>query len=194
MLDRRGLVVGDAFRLPSRDFNYYRDIFLLPPFLLFAAAGIFKPLNHQWVVGSESIGIALCALLFARERLVLFLGGVGFCAVRFVIAIVLTGDWRGCVGLLVSGVLLLVLGRFARTANRAMAGQKGPLPNLSWAWLLSCSPSEHSPSSTISVWQTFKKLLNEALDQLGRVAIPCRCQNLTNVLAVRSRHDQKSRL
>ena len=126
----RRIIVGDAFRLPSRDINYYRDIFLISLFLLFAAAGVFKLLNHQWVVGSEFIGIALCALLFARERLLLVFGAVGFCAVRFSIVIMLTQDWRGYVGLLVSGILLLVLGRFAKNYKPSYGWPEGSLAEL----------------------------------------------------------------
>jgi hypothetical protein len=33
-------IVGNAFRLPSGNRNYYRDLFLLCPFLLFAIAGL----------------------------------------------------------------------------------------------------------------------------------------------------------
>jgi hypothetical protein len=40
MPDWKRLIVGDAFQLSSRDFNYYRDLFLLWPFLLFTIAGL----------------------------------------------------------------------------------------------------------------------------------------------------------
>jgi hypothetical protein len=88
-------------------------IFALP-FPSFAVGGIFKLLSQQWVVGAECIGIALGALLMSRGRLVLFLGAVGFCAVRFLIAIALTHDWRAYVGLLISGILLVMFRRFAK--------------------------------------------------------------------------------
>jgi hypothetical protein len=47
-------------------------------------------------VGSESIGIAFCALLLARERLLLVFGAVGFCALRFGIVIPDSGLARVC--------------------------------------------------------------------------------------------------
>jgi hypothetical protein len=144
------IVVGDAFRLPSRNINYYRDLFLLCPFMIFAVAGVFKLVSHQWVVGAESSGIALGALLLARERLFLFLGAVGFCAVRFLFVIALTQDWRGYVGLLVSGLVLLVFGRFAKSYKPSYGWPEGPSPSLSWVCLLSCSLSERSCSSTTS--------------------------------------------
>jgi hypothetical protein len=87
-------------------------------------------ISHQWVVGSESIAIALCALLFARERLLLVFGAVGFCAVRFSIAIALTQDWRGYVGLLVSGTLLLVFGRFAKNYKPSYGWPEGSIAEL----------------------------------------------------------------
>jgi hypothetical protein len=130
MPDGRKIIVGDAFRLPLRDINYWRDIFLLIPFLLFAVTGIFKLLNHQWVVGSESIGIAFCALLFARERFLLVLGAVGFCALRFVIVIALTQDWRGYVGLLVAIVLLLLFGRFTKSYKPSYGWPEGSIAEL----------------------------------------------------------------
>jgi hypothetical protein len=128
--DWRKIVVGDAFRLPSRDVNYYRDLFLLCPFLLFAVAGIFKLLDHQWRVGSESISIAFCALLLARERLLLVFGAVGFCALRFGIVIARTQDWRGYVGLLVAVTLLLIFGRFAKSYKPSYGWPEGSIAEL----------------------------------------------------------------
>jgi hypothetical protein len=55
------IVVGDAFRLPSQNINYYRDLVLAWPFLLFAVVGIFKLLGHQWVLGVECTALALGA-------------------------------------------------------------------------------------------------------------------------------------
>jgi hypothetical protein len=40
------LIVGDAFASPSRNLNFYRDIFLTIPFLLFtlsAVGSLFAP-------------------------------------------------------------------------------------------------------------------------------------------------------
>jgi hypothetical protein len=130
MPDWKRIVVGDAFRLPSRNINYYRDLFLLCPFLIFAVAGVFKLVGHQWVVGAECVGLALGALLLARERFILFLGAVGFCAVRFVIAIAQTHDWRGYVGLLVSGFVLLVSGRLARSYKPSYGWPEGSIAEL----------------------------------------------------------------
>ena len=130
MPDWKKIVVGDAFRLPSRSVNYYRDVFLLCPFLIFAVAGVFKLINRQWVIGAECVGIASLALLLARERLPLFLGAVGFCAVRFLIAIVLTQDWRGYVGLMTTGVLLFAFGRYAKNYKPSYGWPEGSIVEL----------------------------------------------------------------
>jgi len=125
--DWKKIVVGDAFRLPSRNVNYYRDLFLLFPFLIFAVAGAFKLLDYRWVLGAECIGLALCALLFARERLFLFLGALVFCAVRFLVVIALIHDWRGFVGLLFAGILLLVFGRMAKNHKPSYGWPEGSI-------------------------------------------------------------------
>ena len=130
MPDWKRIVVGDAFRLPSRNINYYRDLFLLSPFLLFAVVGVFKLLDHQWIRGAECAGLALGALLLARERLLLFLGALGFCAVRFLVVVAPTRDWRGFVGLLATGILLLVFGRVARNYKPTYVWPDGSIVEL----------------------------------------------------------------
>ena len=130
MPDWKRIVAGDAFRLPSRNINYYRDLFLLCPFLVFAVGGVFKLLSQQWLVGVECIGIALGALLLSRERLILFLGAVGFCAVRFLIAIALTHDWRAYVGSLISVMLLVVFVRFAKKYKPSHGWPEGSIVEL----------------------------------------------------------------
>ena len=130
MPDWKRMVVGDVFRLPSRNVNYYRDLFLLFPFLIFAAAGVFKLLDHRWALGGECIGLALGALLLARERLFLLLGALGFCAVRFLVVIALTHDWRGFVGLLIACILLLVFGRMAKNHKPSYGWPEGSIVEL----------------------------------------------------------------
>jgi hypothetical protein len=48
-----------------------------------------------------------------------------FCAVRFLVVIVLIHDWRGFVGLLVAGVLLLVFGRMAKNHKPSYGWPEG---------------------------------------------------------------------
>jgi hypothetical protein len=92
--------------------------------------GVFKLLTQQWVVGAECIGIASGALLLSRERLLLFLGAGGFCAVRFLIAIALTHDWRAYVGLLISCILLVVFGRLAKNYKPRYRWPEGSIVEL----------------------------------------------------------------
>lgn len=111
------VIVGDAFRLPSRNLNYYRDLFLLWPFLLFAIAGLlhtFAANRHEKVVGMKCLGLAFLAVVLARERLLLIFGAFGFCAVRFLFAALLTQDKRALVGLLATSIPLLLFVRFKR--------------------------------------------------------------------------------
>jgi hypothetical protein len=117
MSDWKKVVVGDAFRLPSRNLNYYRDLFLLWPFLLFAIVGlinVFASDHHHKILGIKCLGLAVAAIVLARERLILIAGALGFCAVRFIIAVALTHDWRAVVGLLATGIPFLLFLRFVR--------------------------------------------------------------------------------
>ena len=117
MPDWKKVVVGDAFRLPSRNLNYYRDVFLLWPFLLFAIVGlinVFATDHHDRILGMKCLGVAVATIVLARERLVLIGGALGFCAVRLVIALALTHDWRAVVGLLATGIPFLLFLRFVR--------------------------------------------------------------------------------
>jgi len=117
MPDWKKVVVGDAFRLPSRNLNYYRDVFLLWPFLLFAMVGlidVFASDHDHRIVGMKCFGLAVAAIVLARERLFLIVGALGFCAVRFMFALALSHDWRAVVGLFATGIPVLLSLRFMR--------------------------------------------------------------------------------
>jgi len=60
MANWKQMIVGDAFRSPLHDFNYYRDTFLIWPFLLFTIAGLVSNLAATWVGARHS-------LIFCRE-------------------------------------------------------------------------------------------------------------------------------
>jgi hypothetical protein len=109
------IVVGDAFRLPSRNFNYYRDLFLLCPFVVFSIAGIIHasaPDHPHRILGMKCLVLAALALALARERRILLMGALGFCAARFLFALVMTQGWKALVGLLVTGIPLVLSVRF----------------------------------------------------------------------------------
>ena len=89
------MVVGDAFQLSSRDFNYHRDLFLLWPFLLFTIAGLVNlfGVGHDHRIGIKFVALSLVTILLARERFILIGGALGFCAVQSGISFVLKHDW-----------------------------------------------------------------------------------------------------
>jgi hypothetical protein len=78
------VIVGDAFRVPSRDLNFYRDSFLIWPFLLFTIAGLANLFSrgHDHRLGFVFAGLSLLSILLARERLILIGGALGFCTAQ----------------------------------------------------------------------------------------------------------------
>ncbi len=125
--DWKRIVVGDAFRLPSRDPNYYRDLFLLWPFILFTIAG----LANMFGAGSDHRLALKCAilsfitLLLARERLVLIGGALGFYAVGSGISFVLKHDPIALAVSMVAGVLCLLLIRAFKSYKMSYEMPKG---------------------------------------------------------------------
>jgi hypothetical protein len=110
--DWKRVIVGDAFQLPSRDFNYYRDLFLLWPFLLFTIAGLvgFFGVGHDHRAAAKFIAVAIVTILLARERLILIGAALGFCAVQSGISFFLKHDWIAlAVSIAASTVCLLLL-------------------------------------------------------------------------------------
>jgi hypothetical protein len=109
------IIVGDAFKLPSRQVNYYRDQFLVWPILLFsiiAIVAVVEPKTPaQRAYGFKLAACAAIAILLAKERLILIAAGAGFVALRLAVALVITQDWRAYLaGLLISlGIVSAVL-------------------------------------------------------------------------------------
>jgi hypothetical protein len=116
MPDWNRIIVGDAFKASSRDINYYRDLALLWPFLLFSLVAIshlYAPGSPaQRIYGFKSAVCAIAAILLAKERLILFMGGLLYVAVQLTWALRSAHnwtDWRVPLGLLVSGGLVVVI-------------------------------------------------------------------------------------
>jgi hypothetical protein len=115
MPDWNRIVIGDAFKPPSRNFDYYRDMFLMWPILAFSVAAItqiISPASPEYrIYGFKLAACAVVALLLAKERLLLIAGGDGFVALRLAVALAFTQDWATyLVGFLVSaGVFLAIL-------------------------------------------------------------------------------------
>src|SRR4030088_56381 len=113
MPDWKGMFDGDVFKLPSRAFNYYRDLFLILPFLAWSIVAIIQLLSPESpayrVYGFKLAGCAIATILLAREKLPLFMGCLGYIALKFALAVVLTQNWRALLGLLVSGSIFLTI-------------------------------------------------------------------------------------
>ncbi len=105
------VIVGDAFRVPSRDLNFYRDSFLIWPFLLFTIAGLANLFSrgHDHRLGFIFAGLSLLSMLLARERLILIGGALGFCTVQSLLSFFLRHEWVGLAVAIPAGVLFVVL-------------------------------------------------------------------------------------
>jgi intracellular septation protein A len=107
---------GNERRLFSRDFNYLRDMALFWPFIfysIFGVASAFSP-GYRYLAIRCAV-VAIAALILAKEKLFLFIVGVGFVAVQCVITLILH-SWNSAV--LTAGVLtgctFLLAGHFWR--------------------------------------------------------------------------------
>jgi cell division protein FtsW (lipid II flippase) len=109
----KSLLVGET----ARDINYYRDLFLLWPFLLFTIAGlveVFSPTHAQRIDGLKFLALGAATIALARERFILFLGALGFCAVRLPFALLKSHDTPTLVAVLGTGLLLVLALRLGR--------------------------------------------------------------------------------
>jgi hypothetical protein len=111
MPDWKRVIVGDAFQLPSHDFNYYRDLFLVWPFLLSTIAGLVNlfGVGHDHRHGVKFVTLSLVTILLARERLLLIAGALGFCAGQSLLSFFLRHDWMGLAVAIPTGTFFLLL-------------------------------------------------------------------------------------
>ena len=112
MPDWKKVIVGDAFELPSHDFNYYRDLFLMWPFFLFTVAGLVSlfGVGHSYRNGAKFVALSLVTILLARERFILIGGALGICAVQSLLSFFLRHNWVGlAVGILTGALFLLLI-------------------------------------------------------------------------------------
>lgn len=113
MPDWKRLIVGDAFALDSRIPHFYRDMFLLAPFLLSAlvtASGLLGP-KHDYLVALKSGLLALLIIALARERLLLVGASLGFVCVQSGISSGLRRDPIALAVSILTGVACLLLFR-----------------------------------------------------------------------------------
>ena len=111
MPDWKRVIVGDAFELPSHDFNFYRDLFLVWPFLLFTIAGLVSlfGVGHDYRDGAKFVALSLVTILLARERFILIGGALGICAVQSLLSFFLRHNRVGLAVAIPTGALFLVL-------------------------------------------------------------------------------------
>ncbi len=127
MPDWKRVIVGDAFQPSSREFNYYRDLFLLWPFLLFTIAGLVNlfGVGHNHQVGVKFVGLSLVTILLARERFILIGGALGFCAVQSGISFILRHDWIALAVSISSSMLFLLIVRSLKGYKPSYSTPKG---------------------------------------------------------------------
>ncbi|MBS0164409.1 MAG: hypothetical protein JSS48_17790 [Nitrospira sp.] len=91
----RKLIVGDAFHLPSRDLNFYRDNLLIWPVLIFSVAALSNLLSRgdDHRLGIILAGFSVLLILLARERVIVVAGALGFCTVQALAALPRRHDW-----------------------------------------------------------------------------------------------------
>lgn len=108
------IIAGDAFSLSSRRGNYYRDLALLWPFILFSLSAVsefFSPTasRHYWAV----LGVVAVVLLgLAKEKFLLLLGSLAWVAVRSLWAVVMIGHDRNLILVGAASWLVLPIGVF----------------------------------------------------------------------------------
>jgi hypothetical protein len=110
------IIVGEAFDLTSRDPNFYRDLFLLWPFLLFsivAVSGLWSAVSGpERTYTYKMAALAVLVLLLAKEKAFLLLGSLSYVALKLGIGLVFIHDWRVFVGFVVTaGTLTLLIKR-----------------------------------------------------------------------------------
>ena len=91
------ILVGDAFKV-SPDLNYYRDLFLLWPFLGFSIAAIpniVMPQSAAYrIFGLKLAVCAAVALLLAKEKRIPFIAASPYVALKMAFGIIFIHTWQ----------------------------------------------------------------------------------------------------
>jgi hypothetical protein len=115
------IIVGDAFKVQPGGFNYYRDLFLLWPFLGFSIAAISNIVAPQSaahrIFGLKLAACAFAAMVLAKERLILLLVASAYVFLKMAVGIIFIHTWQMLAWLLVSGGILLVAFRSGAVKN-----------------------------------------------------------------------------
>lgn len=108
----RKIIVGDAFKLPSRDLNYYRDLVLVWPFTLFSIVSAIRGTGPSHspadtVYFHRGLAVALICLLLAKERLLLVGISLGLLVCRGLLPMMWAKDWVDVLWLMLGVVAFL---------------------------------------------------------------------------------------
>jgi|GEM_PF-6166012 hypothetical protein len=92
------IIVGDAFKVQSGGFDYYRDLFLLWPFLGFSIAAISilvgpHPAGDR-LYGLKSTACSVLVLPLAKEKRLLLLVASSYLVLRMAIGIFFIPTWQ----------------------------------------------------------------------------------------------------
>jgi hypothetical protein len=125
MPDWNRIIVGDAFKVSSHDINYYRDLFLIWPFLLCFIVALSVPYVQDSLpdrlYGFKAAACAVSLAVLAKESRVLIFGSSCYVVLRLGIRLVLgllflRHDWGPYL------LLFLVSGAVAFFAVRSLKG------------------------------------------------------------------------
>lgn len=107
------IIVGDAFKVQPGGFNYYRDLFLLWPFLGFSIVTTSILIGPRSVAdrpyGLKSAACAAIVLLLAKEKRLLVLAAASYVALRMAVGIIFIHTRQMVEWLLISGGTLVLL-------------------------------------------------------------------------------------
>jgi hypothetical protein len=105
----------------SRDANYLRDVALFWPFVIASIAAVsWIPSPSARQLGIRCAVLALVALLLSKERLLIFLVALGFCAIQAVLNLIVhPWSWTMFAVAALAGVPFLVANRVWRKPKLA---------------------------------------------------------------------------
>jgi hypothetical protein len=122
MPDWNRILGWDDLKAQTASFDYYRDTFLLWPFLGFSIAAISVLVHPQSsayrIFGLKLAVCAVVALLLAKEKLFQVLVASAYVAIRMAIAIIFYHTWVTLALLLASGGTLIVIFSSGALKNR----------------------------------------------------------------------------
>lgn len=106
------IFIGDTFTRAPLD--YYRDLFLVWPFLCVSLGAVWTLLTSANHLLSLKLGVcAALILLLSKEKLVLILAASVYVAIKTAFGLMLIHTWPVVALLLISGGTVLVIVRFA---------------------------------------------------------------------------------